>query len=228
MEQKENTAKKHFLKNKGQRVMLIGIAVSVLICAVLFSILGVYMRKNSGAAVDYIGEETMRDASYQLTQRYEAVIEQRLYMVKALADEYGATDSEEELKRLKNSAEIRGFKYLGFMVVNEGHITEAEGGRTMDFILGDFIVNDLVPFRQSILDGEEKVAVGKQIVERRADNTVVYGEEIVMCSVPATEHTMPNGGKSMSLVAGISNKDFIEMLNIKSEGADTAAYIICE
>ena len=100
----------------------------------------------------------------------------------------------------------------------------------MDWILGDFTATDFVPFRKSILEGKEKIAVGRQITERDSENNIIsYGEDIVMCSVPAYEHIMPNTGgkKSMALVAGFSNDDFIDMLNINPEDkSSTAGYII--
>lgn len=231
MEQKEKAvAKKHFLSSKGQRITFIVLIVCVAICAALFSVLGVYMRKNSGHAVDYIGEKTMRESSYQLTQRFEMVMEQRLSMVKALETEYGSTESAEERERLAKSAKARGFTYLAFMRVNEELMGEPEDGRTMDFIFGDFIVTDLVAFRQSILDGKEKIAVGKQLIRDEAGKIAGYGEDMVMCGVPAYEHTMPDGKeKSMALVAGFSNKAFMEMLNINTEESkDITAYIIRE
>lgn len=231
MEQKEkNGVKKRFLSNQGQLVMLIGIVVCVVICVLMFSFLGVHMRNSSNTAVDYIGENTMREASYQYTQRFEAVMDQRIKMVQALAEDYGSTNTEEEREQLENSAKARGFNYLAFLYVNEDNITDPRDGRTMDWILGDFTATDFVPFRKSILEGKEKIAVGRQITERDSENNIIsYGEDIVMCSVPAYEHIMPNTGgkKSMALVAGFSNDDFIDMLNINPEDkSSTSGYII--
>lgn len=224
MEQIEKKAKKRrFLASKGQRVMFIGIIVSVLVCALLFSLLGVYMGKNSNKAVDTIGESNMRESSYQFMQRFETVMNQRLQMVEALVGDYHGANSEEERGSLAKSAKIRGFKYVSFMSINEDEIDDPELGRTVDFVSdNEFRVTDVVPFRRSILAGQQKMAVGTGI-----DKVTGEQEDIVLCAAPDREHVMPDGTtKSMALVAGFSNKDFIEMLNFDSNrnGTDASAH----
>lgn len=224
MGRKEKISKKHFLSNRSQRVMLVGIIICVVVCALLFSLLGVFMSKNTSHAVDHIGEKSMREMSYQLTQRFETVMEQRISMMQMLADDFGAAETQEERAKLASSAENWKFKYIAFMRINKDHIAEEEYGRTMDFISDNtFIVTYLVPFRQSVLDGNPKIAVGTGTMK---DGTK---EDIIMCSVPTDKHIMPNGEKSMALVAGFSSADFISMLNMNSEESkDTSAYIILE
>lgn len=230
MDGKENNGiKKRFLSNQGQRVMLFGIIICVIICAFMFSFLGINMRNKSNHAVDYLGENTLREASFQFTQHFEAVMDQRLKMVQALVEDYGSVNSPEEREQIAKSAKARGFNYLAFLRVNEETIADPRDGRTLDHILGDFTATDFVPFRKSILAGHKKIAVGKQITERDADNNILsYGEDIVMCAVPAYEHTMPgtDGQKSMALVAGFSNDDFVSMLNINPDDTSNTGYII--
>lgn len=212
--------KKHILSGIGQRVMLIGISICIVICAILFSVLGVLMGESSKNAVDKIGEKTMREASWQRTQRFETVMGQRLKMVQALVDEYGAANTPEAREELKISAQARDFKYLAFTRVND-NLADREEGKTIDFIYGDFDVTDIVPFRTSILNGEEKIAVG----------TTKEGEDIVICAVPAKGHLMTdkdgNTVESMALIAGFSNEDFVSMLNLNSDASSaTTAYIV--
>ena len=232
MEQIEEKAKKRrFLASKSQRVMFIGIIVSVLVCALLFSLLGVYMGRNSNKAVDTIGESNMRESSYQFMQRFETVMNQRLQMVGALVEDYHGANGDDERNDLKRSAKTRGFKYVSFMTINEDEIDDPELGRTVDFISdNEFRVTDVVPFRRSILAGKQKMAVGVG-----KDTVTGEEEEIILCAAPDVEHIMLSDGttRSMALVAGFSNKDFIEMLNFdsnNSEGSDhssnAAAYII--
>ena len=152
-EKEKNETKKRFLSNQGQRVMLIGIVVCLLICSVLFSLLDVHMTQNNNNAIDSIGEQTMSETSFQLTQRFEMVMKQRLTMVEALAEEYNPpekpdnengqyTESEfqkklkeydellkAELDKLKNSAVIRGFRYVEFLRINEDHIADEKLGQ---------------------------------------------------------------------------------------------------
>ena len=59
MDTKENSANKHnWWSDKGQRTMLIGIVVCIVVCAILFTFLGIYMVGNSNSAIDRIGEKT--------------------------------------------------------------------------------------------------------------------------------------------------------------------------
>ena len=216
--------------SRGQRVLLISIVVCVVICVVLFSLLGLYVDRSSRNAVDDIGEMTMRDASYQLTKRFETVMDQRLAMVKALHDEHGAANDDEAIGHLATSASLRGFKYLAFMRVNEELMADEEKGRTIDYILGEFVVFDIVPFRSSILRGEEKIAIGKELVGRDAGGGLIYGEDMVMFAVPSYDHIQSETGEaSMTLIAGVSHSEFVEMLDINNgDNTSTAAYIIRE
>lgn len=231
MKRKEKTTmKKHSLSGRGQRVILISIILSVVICALMFGLLGSSMSSRSSGVIDDIGEKTMREAGYQLSKRFETFMDQQLRKIQALINEFGGANTQEERNRMTVSAKARGFNYLAYMSVNEEDIGEEENGRTVDFISGDFIGEDLVPFRRSVLEGKPKIAVGRAVAERDDDNNIVaYGEDIVMCSVPTTLHIMPNGENSMALVGCFPNVDFINMLQINSEeDKSTTAYIIRE
>ena len=211
MEHKEKTdVKTPFLSSKSQKVMLIGIVICVAVCAVLFTFLGVFMRKNSNAAIDDIGEKTMREANNQFTLRFASVMDQRLKMVNALVEDYCSDDGAIDRASLEKSAIARGFNYLAFLSVDEASIEDPDDYGTIDFILGKFTVTDFVHFGQSVLNSQEKIAVGKAY---NADGS--EKEDIVMVSVPTDSYVIPETGeKSMALVAGFSNQDFIDMLNI--------------
>lgn len=220
--EKTDAKRTHLLTSQGQRIMLICIVVCVTVCAMLFTFLGVHMVKNSGSAIDNIGEKTMRETNYQFTKRFETVMEQRLEMARALDRVYDPTDSS-SLSVIASDALARGFKYLAFMRVNEENINDAAKGITIEFLLGEFSVTDFVPFRESVVIGEEKIAVGRQVTVKDA-NSDGLGEEIVLFSVPTSKYTMQNGQKSMSLVVGISNLQFVEMLNVDT-GVERGSHV---
>ena len=231
MDTKENSINNnhhHLLSAKGQRTMLISIAVCVIICAVLFSLLGVYMVNHSKDAIDKIGQQTMQETSKQFSQRFQAVMKQRLQMVESLKKEYednkGSGMSEEDcIARLIQSAKYRGFTYLAFLRVNESAIEDVDSGRTIEFLLGSFIVDDPVPFRQSVLNKESKIAVGEGKKDANSQS-----EDIVMYSVPMDSHTIKDTNlQSMSLIVGVTNKAFVDMLNTEAENKGTATnYIV--
>ena len=228
MDTKENSANKHnWWSDKGQRTMLIGIVVCIVVCAILFTFLGIYMVGNSNSAIDRIGEKTMRDSSYQFTKRFEAVMEQRLTMVQALVEDHSRSmyDSDEEYRTaLANSAQARGFDYLAFVYITDNFVDDPQNNdcRVIDFIINnDFISVDKKSFRDSVRKGEQKIAVGKQV---KTDGT--SGEDIVMFSVPTDSHVMTNGEKSMALIAGIKNESFVNMLNVDNNSQNSSTNII--
>lgn len=202
------------LSSRSQRVMLICVIIGVIICAGLFSMFGVLMTKKSSDTIDYVGTMNMRDTGYQIVQRFQTVMDQRIKMVEGLDKEH-----EEEYEGirddLKKSAQIRGFKYLAYYYVDEQDIENDEKGSVVDAILGNKIeVTDKTPFRTSVLHNKEKIAVGKGFAD---DVSASNGEDIVLLSVPSQKYTMSNGKKSMALVAGITNEDFIKMLDINAD-----------
>lgn len=207
-EQKE--PKKRIFANRSMRIMLISISVGVLICALTFGLLGVNMSKNSNKTIDEVGETYMKSMGYQVTQRFESVMNQRISMVEALVADTAISSRDD----LKNSAKLRGFEFLALYSVED--IDDLENGSTVDPIYGRQLeVTDKLPFRRSILNGEIKIAVGSGITEDgKTDNAVV------MISVPTNQYIMQNGNPCMSLIAGVTNKDFIEMLDISSEATD--------
>ncbi len=229
MSTKENTAptKKRLWSANSQRIMLIVIIVCVVICAALFSFLGVHMTNTSNNALDLIGGNTMKETNYQFSKRFEAIMEQRLQMVEALIKDYSPNDPEYR-KALEASAKNRGFSNLAFVRItatgeNDPLISDPKKGREIDCIYGNFVSTDPKSFRLSILSRESKVAVGTEL---HTDNTA--GEDLVLFSVPTDLYEMPSGEKSMALIAGVSNSDFVKMLNLENDASyqNVDAYII--
>jgi len=240
---KNKSASKHVRRiwdNKNQRIMLSIILVGVIIFAVIFSLLGVFMSRNSNDTIDQTGETYMRSMGYQTTQRFNTVINQRMSMVQALVDEYtgvnitnsfGANDSmtEKDMRESMNmSAKLRGFEFLALYSVE--NIDDLENGSSIDMLLGQSLeVTDKIPFRTSVANNEQKMAVGSG----RTDQGVIHGN-IIIISIPTSNFNMygpdnkPTGKTSMSLLAGITNKDFIDMLSL-NEAPDilaTNSYIV--
>ncbi len=203
----KSTKKKSLWSNKYQIVMLTSVIVGVLICALTFILMGINMNRNSNQTIDDVGETYMKSMGYQVTKRFESVMSQRISMVQALVDDETLVTKED----LKNSAQLRGFEFLAFYSVED--INDPEHGSTVDPVYGKNLeVTDKTPFRQSVLDKEVKIAVGSGVTE---DGRVDDG--VVIISIPTDQFTMANGNKSMSMIAGVTNKDFIDMLNIDVE-----------
>ncbi len=214
MNKQDTTAEKQLWSGKSQRIMLIVIIAGILLCIATFVVLGVTMNKNSNDTIDNVGETYMTSMGYQINRRFESVMSQRISMVETL-------DSDENLASnddLKNSAKLSGFEFLAFYSVED--LSDIENGSTVDLVFGKSLkVTDPIPFRRSVLANENKIAVGSGITENDTSD-----DNVVIISVPSTKYTMSHGGKSMALIAGITNKDFVDMLSINEDTTVTEPY----
>ena len=174
------------------------------------------MTKNSSSTINSASEIYMQGMGSQVAKRYETAITLKMDMVDALAKtnilDNNTKPTPEELEALNESlrvnAKARGFEYLAYYDA-EGH---------MDMILGkEANITDPEPFRDSIRKGSKKVAVGKGVDENGAtDNGLIF------ISVPIKGYFMHDGTtECLSLVAGVSNEDIVNMLSMDRDDAAT-------
>lgn len=213
---KANANMKRNNTNKQFITMLSSIIVGVLLSIVMFIILSIFMTKNSSSTINSASEIYMQGMGSQVAKRYETAITLKMDMVDALAKtnilDNNTKLTPEELEALNESlrvnAKARGFEYLAYYDA-EGH---------MDMILGkEANITDPEPFRDSIRKGSKKVAVGKGVDENGAtDNGLIF------ISVPIKGYFMHDGTtECLSLVAGVSNEDIVNMLSMDRDDAAT-------
>lgn len=213
---KANANMKRNNTNKQFITMLSSIIVGVLLSIVMFIILSIFMTKNSSSTINSASEIYMQGMGSQVAKRYETAITLKMDMVDALAKtnilDNNTKPTPEELEALNESlrvnAKARGFEYLAYYDA-EGH---------MDMILGkEANITDPEPFRDSIRKGSKKVAVGKGVDENGAtDNRLIF------ISVPIKGYFMHDGTtECLSLVAGVSNEDIVNMLSMDRDDAAT-------
>lgn len=213
---KANANMKRNNTNKQFITMLSSIIVGVLLSIVMFIILSIFMTKNSSSTINSASEIYMQGMGSQVAKRYETAITLKMDMVDALAKtnilDNNTKPTPEELEALNESlrvnAKARGFEYLAYYDA-EGH---------MDMILGkEANITDPEPFRDSIRKGSKKVAVGKGVDENGAtDNGLIF------ISVPIKGYFMHDGTtECLSLVAGVSNEDIVNMLSMDRDDAAT-------
>lgn len=213
---KANANMKRNNTNKQFITMLSSIIVGVLLSIVMFIILSIFMMKNSSSTINSASEIYMQGMGSQVAKRYETAITLKMDMVDALAKtnilDNNTKPTPEELEALNESlrvnAKARGFEYLAYYDA-EGH---------MDMILGkEANITDPEPFRDSIRKGSKKVAVGKGVDENGAtDNGLIF------ISVPIKGYFMHDGTtECLSLVAGVSNEDIVNMLSMDRDDAAT-------
>lgn len=213
---KANANMKRNNTNKQFITMLSSIIVGVLLSIVMFIILSIFMTKNSSSTINSASEIYMQGMGSQVAKRYETAITLKMDMVDALAKtnilDNNTKPTPEELEALNESlrvnAKARGFEYLAYYDA-EGH---------MDMILGkEANITDPEPFRDSIRKGSKKVAVGKGVDENGATDN-----GLIIISVPIKGYFMHDGTtECLSLVAGVSNEDIVNMLSMDRDDAAT-------
>lgn len=213
---KANANMKRNNTNKQFITMLSSIIVGVLLSIVMFIILSIFMTKNSSSTINSASEIYMQGMGSQVAKRYETAITLKMDMVAALAKtnilDNNTKPTPEELEALNESlrvnAKARGFEYLAYYDA-EGH---------MDMILGkEANITDPEPFRDSIRKGSKKVAVGKGV-----DENGVTDNGLIFISVPIKGYFMHDGTtECLSLVAGVSNEDIVNMLSMDRDDAAT-------
>ena len=213
---KANANMKRNNTNKKFITMLSSIIVGVLLSIVMFIILSIFMTKNSSSTINSASEIYMQGMGSQVAKRYETAITLKMDMVDALAKtnilDNNTKPTPEELEALNESlrvnAKARGFEYLAYYDA-EGH---------MDMILGkEANITDPEPFRDSIRKGSKKVAVGKGV-----DENGVTDNGLIFISVPIKGYFMHDGTtECLSLVAGVSNENIVNMLSMDRDDAAT-------
>lgn len=213
---KANANMKRNNTNKQFITMLSSIIVGVLLSIVMFIILSIFMTKNSSSTINSVSEIYMQGMGSQVAKRYETAITLKMDMVDALAKtnilDNNTKPTPEELEALNESlrvnAKARGFEYLAYYDA-EGH---------MDMILGkEANITDPEPFRDSIRKGSKKVAVGKGV-----DENGVTDNGLIFISVPIKGYFVHDGTtECLSLVAGVSNEDIVNMLSMDRDDAAT-------
>ena len=216
----EKTAKKHLWSIQSQRVMLASIIVGVLLCAAIFTLAGVLMTQQSNTTIDDIGKLYTKNMGNQLAEKFEAVMSQRFAMVSGLINEYD--DHPGVREEMAASAKARGFKFLAFYSVEE--INQEKSGSFIDMFLGkEMEVTDKIPFRTSVEAHEPKMAVGSGTYFDE-NGKEVHDDNIILISVYTDKYTMSEkfgvNKKCEALLAGISNEDFIGMLNFNKVTED--------
>ena len=201
----EKTTKKQKLSSG--TVLLIGIVCGVIVCAAMFVILGVYMSFSSTKTINQAGELFMTGIGRQAVLRYNAVIDQRITMVKGLDQTY-ASDAENVNESLESAAEARLFNYLAFMD-EDGNIEMVFGNQV--------ILDDPEPFIASMRAHESKAAVATSV---NADGNTAERRVVLIGCYTEDGYFMKNGKRSIALIGGLENSVITDMLSQNNSNGD--------
>ncbi len=193
------------MRHKATRGLVISLVCISALCVAVFSYLAVRMNRRGADAVGEIGSVYMAGMSEQAAAHFGTAIQLRLSQVGALVDSCppeGVKSRATMQVALSYNARARGFDHLA-LYGEDGDFEMLYGSRIR--------VQDSSAFLESLLDGEEKMALGQ-------DET---GEVTLLMGIPAA-YPMESGKTSAALVAALPISYISETLSLNSD--DTMIY----
>ncbi|MDE7178818.1 MAG: response regulator [Lachnospiraceae bacterium] len=195
------------MRHKTIRFLAVSLVVVIVLCSAAFFFQVKDMNAKSAKIMNEVGEIYMAGMSEQTTLHFGTIMELRLSQVEALAHDIAPNREngyEEMCSLLSHNAQARGFDRLAFCM---------EDG-TFELLYGEDIgAIDSATFMNAIKNGEERMMMGTN----KAD------EHDILLSVPMV-YEMPDGRKSMSLVAGFPIEYIAETLS--AELSDSMFYSV--
>ena len=197
------------MRHKATRGLVISLVCISTLCVVVFSYLTVRMNRRGAEAIGEIGSVYMASMSEQAAAHFGTAIQLRLSQVSALVDSCPPDSVKNQTNMqvtLSYNARARGFDHLALC----GH----DGA--FEMLYGSQIqVEDSSAFLQSLNDGEEKMALGKD----------EFGETTLLMGIPAA-YPMSDGGDSAALVAALPISYISDTLSLDSDNAMIYYFII--
>ena len=172
-------------KNAASRFLIYSFIGLLIFSIAVFSLLGIYMNRKSRETICEVGEIYMSGMNEQMSGHFKSVIELRFSQVCGIASVVPSDNRDQEnlYEELVYRTQVRDFDYIA--------LCSAEG--KFEMLYGQPLrpINP-APFIESLLQGEQKVAVG-------IDAT---GNEVVLFGIKAA-YSMQNGDNSIGLVAAL-------------------------
>ncbi len=197
------------MKHKATRGLVISLICISALCVAVFSFITVRMNRRSADAIGGIGSVYMAGMSEQAAAHFGTAIELRLSQVGALVDSCPpdrVKNSTSMQVTLSYNARARGFDHLA--------LYGADGA--FEMLYGSQIeVEDSGEFLRSLMDGEEKMALGRD----------GGGEVTLLMGIPAA-YPMSDGGESAALVAALPISYISDTLSLDSDNAMIYYFII--
>ena len=186
-------------KNAAARFLIYSFIGLLIFSIAVFSLLGIYMNRKSRDTICEVGEIYMSGMNEQMSGHFESVIELRFSQVCGIASVVSSDnrDKEKIYEELVYRAQVRDFDYVA--LCSAGGKLEMLYGQPIQPINPD-------PFIQSLIQGEQKVAVG-------IDST---GNEVVLFGIEAA-YPMQDGGNSIGLVAALPLEYITGFLSLADE-----------
>ncbi|MDE7432827.1 MAG: response regulator, partial [Lachnospiraceae bacterium] len=181
----------------------------IIISAVIFTWLMIFMQKKTDASIAEVGEIYLSEMNKQLQQKFQSITDLRLEQLDAILESVppdSSNDVDEILDNLIECAEVRDYIYLGFYTQDGG--LEIIYGEKVEIVSADDIFASLEK------DGK--------FIERGYNAS----EEKILLLGKAAEYEMADGRKSVALVAGLSMEYLNKALYLENEDTYLYSHII--
>lgn len=197
------------MKHRATRNLVISLICISMLCVAVFFYLSVKMNGRAADAIGEIGSVYMAGMSEQAAAHFGTAIQLRLSQVGALVDSCPPDSVKSKTTMtitLSYNARARGFDHLA--------LYGADG--SFEMIYGSNIeAEDSANFLQSLKNGEEKMALGRDTV----------GETALLMGIPAS-YPMSDGSESVALVAALPISYITDTLSLDSDNAMIYYFII--
>ena len=164
------------MKSKTTRFLITSLIGVALVCVCVFSFLAVRISDQGSRTINEVGTLYMSSMSEQISMHFETTIDLCLDQMTALVKTVVPEEIHEDpaqMEELIFNAQARDIGYLGFY---------REDG-SFEMVYGDELeVADPGPFRQSLVNGYRKVAIGSDS----------KGNEVILLGVPALHDPTEN------------------------------------
>ena len=199
------------MKDRTTRYLLGGLIGVALLFTCVFAFLTVRINNQSRRTINEVALLYMSSMNEQISRHFETTITLRLEQMTALVENAESGNIHRELKRMEgliSGAQAREFKYLGFY---------REDG-TFDMLYGAQLkLDDPEPFRQSLMNGERKVAIG----------TDADGNAVVLLGAPNV-HDPAEKNHCIGLVGALPVSYIEETLSLNEADESFYSFIIRE
>lgn len=197
------------VKNKTTQFLTISLILVLLFSVAIFSFLAIFMNRQSASAIRQVSQMYMSSMGDQISMHFETAIglrlDQLLALVKTSLPDSIHSNLEEQRILIEN-AQARDFSYLGFY--NKDGSFQMLYGSELEVV-------DPEPFRASLLNGENKVAVGND----------AEGNRVILLAVPSTHHSAEEY-PCTALVAGLPVSYISETLSLEEDSNHVYSFII--
>lgn len=197
------------MRNKTMKFLTVSIIAVIIICIVLFTALGFFMNKKSDETLNEMGTIYMSGLNERISKHFETILDMQISdlqsVISELSDEM-LGDYQKNKDTISFICDTHPFEYLALY----------DGKEHFHMLYGEQIeLVDPEPFKNSIVNGSEKIAAGKT-------NT---GEPVIIVGVPAS-YSISEDVDSLALVAGFPSSYIEQILSLDDESAIVYSHVI--